>query len=67
MKDDGILLPPTDFKAWRGKLDKLKQVVRRTTNPSEIQIHQSKFMMTKRSRAATLNSQIDGSKTMTQI
>ena len=24
LKDDKVLLPPTDFKAWRSKLDKLK-------------------------------------------
>ena len=35
MQEDRMLLPPSDFKAWRSKLDKLKQVVRRP-NPSEI-------------------------------
>ena len=40
LHEEKVLLPPKDFKAWRSKLDKLKQVVRRT-NPSEIQLHQS--------------------------
>ena len=42
-----MLLPPKDFKAWRSKLDKLKQVVRQT-NPNEIQLGQSQFTMSKR-------------------
>lgn len=37
MQEDKMLLPPKDFKAWRSKLDKLKQVVRQT-NPNEIQL-----------------------------
>ena len=31
-KESGVLLEPKEFKAWRSKLDKLKQVVR-VVNP----------------------------------
>ena len=47
-----MLLKPANFKEWRSKLDKLKQVVRRH-NPSELQVHASAFTMTKR-RALTV-------------
>ena len=51
-KEQGVLLKPANFKEWRSKLDKLKQVVRRH-NPSELQVHASAFTMTKR-RALTV-------------
>ena len=43
-KEEGVLLRPTDFKQWRSKLDKLKQVVR-VANPNELYIHKSQFTM----------------------
>ena len=60
-REQGVLLKPANFKEWRSKLDKLKQVVRRH-NPSELQVHSSAFTMTKR-RALTVgrlaNTQIE--------
>ena len=57
-------MKPKDFKAWRSKLDKLKQVVR-VANPTELSIHQSRFTMSKR-RAMTQDKRPTQSE-MTQI
>lgn len=60
-----MLMPPKDFKAWRSKLDKLKQVVRRA-NPSEIQLQQSQFVMSKRVPAGRSTS-VGQNSTINQI
>ena len=57
LKEEGVLLQPKDFKAWRSKLDKLKQVVRRA-HPNEIHVHSSSFTMTKRKPRAATNDAV---------
>ena len=37
-KDEGVIMQPSDFKAWATKLDKLKQVVR-VARPHDLSIH----------------------------